>query len=371
MGNNIRRCVLTVTGLSPSPAPPSKGLHLHTHFLTAHQAGRPNTVAPTTPQMQPLPGITHLRFSLIRFRSPLLSESQLFSLPMGTEMFHFPTFPPHALYIQAQVTGHDSSWVSPFGHPRITARLPTPQGLSQAPTSFIGSRCQGIHHVPFTACRHQHRTTPLTRHDQRRRTTRHKRNSHNNHPPHPTPDSTSETRPATGHHAQIQNPPTTRHTPKVPAPVSRRCSRPLSTSQTTTPHHPPPDNPHRGQRLTAVWPGTKPRSPTRPPTKAGRGAGEASEPQQCAPTPQSPRGQASTELPLTNTTKTPARSRPDKTAGRTHHGQGCVLLRKEVIQPHLPVRLPCYDFVPIASPTFDHSLQQAGWAMGFGCCRLS
>ena len=32
------------------------------------------------------------------------------------------------------------------------------------------------------------------------------------------------------------------------------------------------------------------------------------------------------------------------------------LLRKEVIQPHLPVRLPCYDFVPIASPTFDHSL---------------
>jgi hypothetical protein len=32
-----------------------------------------------------------------------------------------------------------------------------------------------------------------------------------------------------------------------------------------------------------------------------------------------------------------------------------VLLRKEVIQPHLPVRLPCYDFVPIAGPTFDHS----------------
>ena len=32
--------------------------------------------------------------------------------------------------------------------------------------------------------------------------------------------------------------------------------------------------------------------------------------------------------------------------------------RKEVIQPHLPVRLPCYDFVPIASPTFDDSLPQ-------------
>ena len=30
-------------------------------------------------------------------------------------------------------------------------------------------------------------------------------------------------------------------------------------------------------------------------------------------------------------------------------------LRKEVIQPHLPVRLPCYDFVPITGPAFDRS----------------
>ena len=36
------------------------------------------------------------------------------------------------------------------------------------------------------------------------------------------------------------------------------------------------------------------------------------------------------------------------------------LLRKEVIQPHLPVRLPCYDFTPIADPTFDGSLQMVG-----------
>ena len=47
-----------------------------------------------------------------------------------------------------------------------------------------------------------------------------------------------------------------------------------------------------------------------------------------------------------------------------------MLLRKEVIQPHLPVRLPCYDFTPIADPTFDGSLPE-GWATGFGCYRLS
>ena len=27
-----------------------------------------------------------------------------------------------------------------------------------------------------------------------------------------------------------------------------------------------------------------------------------------------------------------------------------VLLRKEVIQPHLPIRLPCYDFTPVIAP---------------------
>ena len=29
------------------------------------------------------------------------------------------------------------------------------------------------------------------------------------------------------------------------------------------------------------------------------------------------------------------------------------LPRKEVIQPHLPIRLPCYDFTPVIGLTFD------------------
>ena len=33
-----------------------------------------------------------------------------------------------------------------------------------------------------------------------------------------------------------------------------------------------------------------------------------------------------------------------------------VLLRKEVIQPHLPIRLPCYDLTPIIEPTFGSCL---------------
>ncbi len=47
------------------------------------------------------------------------------------------------------MTRHHSCRVSPFGHPRIHARLTAPRGISQPPTSFIGSQCQGIHHAPL------------------------------------------------------------------------------------------------------------------------------------------------------------------------------------------------------------------------------
>ena len=36
----------------------------------------------------------------------------------------------------------------------------------------------------------------------------------------------------------------------------------------------------------------------------------------------------------------------------------CIILRKEVIQPHLPIRLPCYDFTPIICPTLGGWLQK-------------
>ena len=38
-----------------------------------------------------------------------------------------------------------------------------------------------------------------------------------------------------------------------------------------------------------------------------------------------------------------------------------LLPRKEVIQPHLQVRLPCYDFTPVAGPTFADRLPKRGW----------
>jgi hypothetical protein len=39
---------------------------------------------------------------------------------------------------------------------------------------------------------------------------------------------------------------------------------------------------------------------------------------------------------------------------------GDLLPRKEVIQPHLPVLLPCYDFVPVTGPTLGSRLLAVG-----------
>jgi hypothetical protein len=96
----------------------------------------------------------------------------LLSLPAGTEMFHFPALPPPALCIQAGATAHDGRQVSPFGNPRITAWLPAPRGLSQAPASFIGSWCQGIHRVPLKTWHTHTLQTTVTANRRNRRCSR-------------------------------------------------------------------------------------------------------------------------------------------------------------------------------------------------------
>ena len=86
---------------------------------------------------------------LVPFRSPLLRESRLISVPLVTEMFQFSRFAPSLLFIQSEVTL--AGRVSPFGNLRISAHLPAPRSLSQAVTSFVAYHCQGIHHMHLFA----------------------------------------------------------------------------------------------------------------------------------------------------------------------------------------------------------------------------
>ncbi len=87
------------------------------------------------------------RFRLFRFRSPLLTESLSFSFPGVTEMFHFTPFGLVGLSIHPTITGCDTGWVVPFGHPRIKAclRLPGAYRNLLRPSSPLGTKA-------FTSC---------------------------------------------------------------------------------------------------------------------------------------------------------------------------------------------------------------------------
>jgi hypothetical protein len=72
-------------------------------------------------------------FGLFPFRSPLLRESLLLSLPVGTEMFHFPTLPPPALCVQAVAMGH----YAPSGFP--IRKSPDRSLVADSPGLIAGS----------------------------------------------------------------------------------------------------------------------------------------------------------------------------------------------------------------------------------------
>lgn len=128
-----------------------------------------------------------------------------------------------------------------------------------------------------------------------------------------------------------------------PHPMRARCSQPLSTNQT----------PHPTTKVRQQHADTRNRMP--PPEK-GHGP-VVSKPNSVSG---SFRSLLCTRPPPTTGVR-PSNESPESSADPAIYGAGpglVVLLRKEVIQPHLPVRLPCYDFVPIADPTFDGSLHK-------------
>ena len=210
---------------------------------------------------------------------------------------------------------HDGRRVPPFGNPRIKALLAAPRGLSQPHTSFIGTVCQGIHHTPFTgnhtAARDKaskHRTTDLRTNDHKTIRTKNKTS-------------------------------TRRSSSEKTVNKKRKSFLLASTLQFSNHHHdqaPNPRTPPGGR----TGPGMANRCRTRRP---GGGPGT----QKHAHTTREP--------PISSTPAAPPT--PDHPAGGATPGanRALNLRRKEVIQPHLPVRLPCYDLVPITSLTLDGS----------------
>ena len=131
---SLRLRFASLTGLSPS----AEGLPSPLLFVPL----LPFAESPTTPTVP-----QHVWFRLLPFRSPLLRESLLFSFPMGTYMFQFPTF---ALCFST-VTDSSARRVVPFGYLRIISYLPIPaafRSLSR-PSSPLRAKASTV--CPFFA----------------------------------------------------------------------------------------------------------------------------------------------------------------------------------------------------------------------------
>ena len=148
-----------------------------------------------------------------------------------------------------------------------------------------------------------------------------------------------------------------------------------STIQFTTNPPTPTRNPHKETRSPRTGQATRahyPRTPTAcHPHTTSRGthhhqqaaAGVSPTPHNTTTNHPSPhhtgrKPRAPAGHPVFRESKHPSRPGPTNSPSKPNDQEATPtnqFLRKEVIQPHLPVRLPCYDFVPITSPTFDRS----------------
>ncbi len=87
------------------------------------------------PPFQTLPVPKPIATGLVRFRSPLLAESRLMSVPPATEMFQFAGFasPSYGFRRRYPARVAPRGWVAPFGDPGINDRSHLPRAFRSVP----------------------------------------------------------------------------------------------------------------------------------------------------------------------------------------------------------------------------------------------
>ena len=301
------------TRLSRSPVNHPR-LFNSTH-TTGHKPRRQQVCV--TQQTAPQPPARHLvdkahntpGLAIIRFRSPLLTE-YLFLWVL--RCFTSPRSPPPATKLTSRQHPQQV-----LGHP--IQKPPDQHSLVNSPRHIADRH---VFHQLLTP-RHPPNAHQKQKQQQNKKITQNKdANNHytKNQQPTPNPPATHNTQPK---EPQVLNPNPTAHpnthtnTQPMRTPVQPKGVTPHHTTAQQGPFlfHPLFPSPALKQLLAR---GGRHQTPTTPNPKPGE--------------------------PHDGSTPRAALGPP--------HG---VLLRKEVIQPHLPVRLPCYDFVPIANPTFARS----------------
>ena len=109
-------------------------------FQFPHLSSKVPQRGPTTPGASS-------RFGLLRVRSPLLTQSLLFSFPPVTEMFHFTgcrvSFP---IFVQERTVTNYHHQVTPFGNLRIKAFVPLPEAYRSLsrPSSPVSTKASTV-----------------------------------------------------------------------------------------------------------------------------------------------------------------------------------------------------------------------------------
>ena len=299
----------SATGPSPSTAGNSIPFASHAALSLPPGPSEPGRQVPQHPCRNPRRVSHGTGLAIIRFRSPLLTEYPFLQVLRCFTSLRTPR--------TNAVPAHHGRRVTPFGHPRIKALSAAPRGLSRPHASFIGPVCQGIHHAPLPTTRPQ----AMPRQQQLRTARRQiiTLNDHKTIDPNPLKKIGSD--------ETIQQ--TT--SPKAGHPLA-------STIQFSNHQH--TDRTRRGTNPTQEPDGQQEHHP-----QGWRSGNPTAHP--CHSLKTVPRQHAHTIRPSGRT------RRHDPHA--SHAGDFHNLRRKEVIQPHLPVRLPCYDLVPIADLTLDGS----------------
>ena len=285
-------------------------------------------------------------------------------------MFHFPAFPPPP-YTRSDDGGpaqpgpgspirtppDQSSLANSPGHiagRNVLHQLLVPRHPPNAPQNHTQQKHAHDHHHKTAAPR---ATRPPTRPTHTRRTKQKRRGTR------------ADNKDARNHYTNHKQPTTTTTTPQ-------RKKDPGGRAEPNT----PPQNRRRQHPPTGGRDPPPKQEAAAPPQGGATGVGREPDSAPARPQQQSPHAQPHNEdAPHQHTASgthappstapppapTPRTKRTTRTNSQAAPRTG--LPRKEVIQPHLPVRLPCYDFVPIADPTFDHSPQQepvGPWASG-------
>ena len=144
-----RTIVFRLRGFHPLWPDLSRRVRLKNGFVTPRGVHKLPKVRPATPHAQRSWPYIHVVWAVPRSLATTSGVADCFPFLQVLRCFNSLGWLRRPMNSAGDHRGLPGG-VAPFGDPRV-ACIPANRGLSQVATSFIASRCQGIHHTPLLA----------------------------------------------------------------------------------------------------------------------------------------------------------------------------------------------------------------------------